>query len=239
MQTYNFSTPPMQHIAPLGEWRIVDVWNPSNTEAGVIQLNGDPYGQKRAVVAKDRASLIFLAISRISAFTLYPPMFLIFMTKCKATINFLMRTPLSLFMVDDQHELHSFCGKYIAFDVWVHTLFHCLRWGIQGNIDLLWTNITGLSGLIVVLATPLITFPMFINPLRLAMSYEVRKGLHYLFYLFAIGMCFHNKTSAFPNGGFNQVVLGFCIVYYTLDSLYVMIFMTEMIETTVFNVLPR
>ncbi|EED87425.1 predicted protein [Thalassiosira pseudonana CCMP1335] len=224
--------------APLGEWRIVDVWNPSNTEAGVIQLNGDPYGQKRAVVAKDRASLIFLAISRISAFTLYPPMFLIFMTKCKATINFLMRTPLSLFMVDDQHELHSFCGKYIAFDVWVHTLFHCLRWGIQGNIDLLWTNITGLSGLIVVLATPLITFPMFINPLRLAMSYEVRKGLHYLFYLFAIGMCFHNKTSAFPNGGFNQVVLGFCIVYYTLDSLYVMIFMTEMIETTVFNVLP-
>ena len=208
------------------QWRIVDVWNPENTDAGVIQLEGDPFGQKRAVVAKDRASMIFLGISRISAFTLYPPMILIFMTKCKATINFLMKTPVSLFMVDDQHELHAFCGRYIAIDVWIHTIFHCLRWGIQGNINLLWTNQTGLSGLIVVLACPLITFPMFINTIRLSMTYEVRKALHYLFYLFAIGMCFHNKTSAFPNGGFNQVVMGFCIVYYTLDALYVMFFMT-------------
>ncbi len=58
-------------------------------------------------------------------------------------------------------------GKYIAIDVWVHTLFHLLRWGTQGNIDLLWTNATGLSGLIVVLVCPLITFPMFIPQLRL------------------------------------------------------------------------
>jgi len=130
-------------------------------------------------------------------------------------------------------------GKYIAIDVWIHTLFHLLRWGTQGNIDLLWTNATGLSGLIVVLVCPLITFPMFIPQLRLSMSYEVRKSMHYLFYVFAIGMCFHNRTSAFPNGGFNQVVLGFCITYYTLDSLYVMFFMTEIIETTIFNVLPR
>lgn len=86
--------------APFGQWRIVDVWNATNTEMGVIQLNGDPNGQKRAVVAKTRLTLFFLAISRISAFTLYPPMFLIFMSKCKATINFLMRTPLSLFMID-------------------------------------------------------------------------------------------------------------------------------------------
>ena len=130
-------------------------------------------------------------------------------------------------------------GKYIAIDVWVHTLFHLLRWGTQGNIDLLWTNATGLSGLIVVLVCPLITFPMFIPQLRLSVSYEVRKSMHYLFFVFAIGMCFHNQTSAFPNGGINQVVLGFWITYYTLDSLYVMFFMTEIIETTIFNVLPR
>ena len=177
--------------------------------------------------------------SRISAFTLYPPIFLIFMTKCKATINFLMRTPLSMFMVNDQHEFHSYCGKYIAYDVWIHTLFHLLRWGFQGNIDLLWTNPTGLSGLIVILACPLITFPMYIESLRQRLNYEIRKCMHYLFYVFAVGMCFHNQTSAFPNGGFNQIVLGFCITYYTLDKLYVMFFMTEIIETTIFNVLPR
>jgi hypothetical protein len=27
----------------------------------------------------------------------------------------LMRTPLSLFMTDDQHEFHSFCGKCSPF----------------------------------------------------------------------------------------------------------------------------
>ena len=47
---------------PLGQWRIIDVWNATNTEMGVIQLEGNPEGQKRAVVAKNRICLIFLAI---------------------------------------------------------------------------------------------------------------------------------------------------------------------------------
>jgi len=225
--------------APLGQWRIVDVWNSENTAAGVIQLEGDPFGPKRAVVAKDRISLICLAISRISAFTMYPCIFLVFMTKCKATINFLMTTPFSLYMVHDQHELHSFCGKFLAIDVWVHTLFHCLRWGLQGNIDLLWTNIAGITGLVALLACVMVCLPMMVQKLMRLMSYELRKFLHItFFYIFAVALCFHNKTSAWPNGGYNQVILGFCIMYYTLDAAYVMFFMTEMIETTIFNVLP-
>ena len=75
--------------------------------------------------------------------------------------------------------------------------------------------------------------------MRQLISYEVRKFLHiFFFYIFALAMIFHNKTSAWPNGGYNQVILGFCIIFYTLDALYVMFFMTEMIDTTVFNVLP-
>jgi hypothetical protein len=223
----------------LGQWRIIDVWNPENTAKGVIQLNGDPLGPYRAVVAKDRISLICLAISRISAFTMYPCMFLAFMTKCKATINFLMTTPFSLYMVHDQHELHSFCGKFIAVDIWIHTLFHCLRWGLQGNIDLLWSTQVGITGLVALLACVFICLPMMIQRLMHLMSYEVRKFMHIaFFYIFALAMVFHNKTSAWPNGGYNQVILGFCIIYYTLDLAYVTFFMTEMIETTIFNVLP-
>ena len=225
--------------APLGQWRIVDVWNPENTAAGVIQLDGDPLGPKRAVVAKDRLSLICLAISRISAFTMYPCIFLVFLTKCKATINFFMTTPMSFYMVHDQHELHSFCGKFLAIDIWVHTFFHCLRWGLQGNIDLLWTNIAGITGLIALLACALVCLPMMVQRLMKTIPYEVRKLMHIVFfYVFAVAICFHNKTSAWPNGGYNQVVLGFCIVYYTLDAAYVTFVMTEMIETTIFNVLP-
>jgi len=187
----------------------------------------------------DKIAIICLFGARIAAFLMYPPIFLVFMTKCKATINFLMTTPFSFFMVHDQHELHSYCGKFLAIDVWVHTFFHCLRWGLQGNITLLWTTQVGISGLVALLACVFVCIPMMVQRLIWLMSYEVRKFLHItFFYVFAVAMCFHNKTSAWPNGGYNQVILGFCITYYTLDAAYVTFFMTEMIETTIFNVLP-
>ena len=68
--------------------------------------------------------------------------------------------------------------------------------------------------------------------------YEIRKGLHYLFYLFAVGLCFHVPPSGIPNGGFIAYVLGFSICMYSLDSLYVIFFMTERIDTSKFQVLP-
>jgi len=86
-----------------------------------------------------------------------------------------------------------------------------------------------------VIATPLITFTMMYYKEKL--RYEIRKGLHYLFYVFAIAMCFHVPPNALPNGGFIAPVLGSCIVLYTLDAMYVYIFMTEKIETTAFHVL--
>ena len=187
----------------------------------------------------DKIALICLFGARVSAFVMYPPIFLVFMTKCKATINFLMTTPFSLYMVHDQHELHSFCGKFLAIDVWIHTLFHCVRWGLQEDIDSVWTTQVGITGLVALLACVFICLPMMIQRLMRLMSYEVRKYLHIaFFYVFALAIVFHNKTSAWPNGGYNQVILGFCIIYYTLDAIYVTFFMTELIETTIFNVLP-
>ncbi len=96
-------------------------------------------------------------------------------------------------------QYHAHAGVYIAFDVWVHTVFHILRWISQGNGDLLWTTNAGISGLIAVLVTPLITFPMMYWKKKI--SYEIRKGLHYLFFVFAVAMCFHVPVTAIPNGG--------------------------------------
>lgn len=67
--------------------------------------------------------------------------------------------------------------------------------------------------------------------------YEIRKALHYLFYVFAVAMCFHVPMTAIPNGGFILPVLGSCIVLYTLDACYVYLFLCEKIETTAFYVL--
>jgi hypothetical protein len=66
---------------------------------------------------------------------------------------------------------------------------------------------------------------------------EKKKSLHFLFYLFAIGLCFHVPTNAVPNGGYIAPVLGSCILLYTLDACYVYFFMCEKIETTAFHVL--
>ena len=187
------------------------------------------------IVAEGAYQKLFLIVSRISAFSMYPTMILVFLTKCKATLRFITKTPLSMYMINDSHELHNYCGKYIAVVVWIHAVFHILRWYDQGNESLLWKHRTGLSGLVVLVITPLIVYPMVY--FKKQISYEIRKGLHCLFYVFAVGMCFHVPTSGIPNGGFIAYVLGLCICLYSLDSAYVTLFMTEKIETTSFQVL--
>ena len=133
----------------------------------------------------------------------------------------------------DEHKLHIYCGRFIAFDVWVHTIFHLLRWGNQGNANLLWTSAAGITGLITVIATPIIT--IFMMMFKTQITYEVRKGLHYLFFLFAIAMCFHVPASGIPNGGFIGYVLGSTIVLYSLDRLYVVFCMTERVGKSVLS----
>ena len=43
--------------------------------------------------------MICLAMSRMSAFALYPVMVLAYLSKCKATLNYLEKTPVSMFMI--------------------------------------------------------------------------------------------------------------------------------------------
>jgi len=142
-----------------------------------------------------------------------------------------------MYMTHDYHELHIYAGHYIAFDVYFHGLFHIFRWISQGNVSLLWKSTCGFSGLIVLVVTPLITIPMMYMKDRI--PYEIRKNTHYLFHVFAIGLCFHVPTSGIPNGGFLTYVLGSCIVLYSLDATYVFFFMTERVETTIFQLLPN
>ena len=211
---------------------IIDSSSPTNTSNGVIYINGS----YRPIVAIGTFELVCLGISRSSAFSLYPVIILVFFSKCKATLNYLEKTPISMFMINNSHKLHSYCGWYIAIDVWIHTIFHLLRWSHQGNIQLLLSTAAGLSGLIAVVVAPLITFFMICCKQRI--SYEVRKSLHYLFYVFAIALCFHVPPTGIPNGGFIAYVLGGSICMYTFDRLYIIFRMTERIDTSQFQVLP-
>ncbi len=117
-----------------------------------------------------------LEVSRALAFSMYPMLVVVFFTKMKATHCYLSSTPLSMYLgiPNQAHEYHAHAGACIAFKVWIHTLFHLLRWASQTNLHLLWTSAAGLSGLIMVVATPLIVLPMIYFERRL--SYEIRKG---------------------------------------------------------------
>jgi ferric-chelate reductase len=167
---------------------------------------------------------------------LYAALVLVYVSKLRATTSFIARTPLAMFMYGDVHELHVYCGWTILIFSLIHTVFHFVRWGQQGNLSLLFTHVSGITGLIIILSCILICIPMTI--FRAQIRYELRKKMHYLFLLFALALCFHTPTSAIPNGGFTGPVFGTILVWYFLDALYCYFFMTEKIDTTKFHVLP-
>ena len=211
---------------------IIDPDNATNTEAGFILIDG----YQRPLVASNSLQILCLTISRLSGFSVFPVVILVFLSKCKAMCNFVDGTLFSMFFFKDLHKLHIYCGQFIAFDVWLHGLSHIVRWINAGTIHLLWTTSAGKSGLAALCMVPLITFPMMY--FKQSLSYETRKLLHYLFVPFAIVLCFHAPAAAVPQGGYLTWVMGGCICVYFLDSMYISLFMTEKVETTLFHVLP-
>ena len=219
-------------VDPKTKW-IIDPTSEENTNSGLIYINGD----YRPVVATNTFQMICLAFSRLSAFTMYPVLIIVFISKFRATMNFFSYTYLSLLVQwNDLHDLHTYCGYYILFDGWLHTIFHCLRWWDQQNLSLLWTNRTGVTGLVIIGSTVLICLPMMLWKQRV--RYEIRKYLHYLFLVFVLALCLHVPSSGVPNGGFAPYVFGTLFVWWCLDSLYVQLFLTEKIQSSRFYVLP-
>ena len=256
---------------------IVDPYSEERTQQGIIlSKNDDGTTTERAIVATSTFQLVCLSLARITAFYMYPTLVLIFFSKLRATANFVAQTPFGMFLYDDWHDLHVFCGWSIFVNSVLHTVFHVIRYYDQGTMELMVTNRSGLSGLIVsegrvvfvydagvvfcvlsyiwygthdycthihrcsqiFVALLLVCLPMMNTRLKQCLHYEVRKGMHYFFYVFAIALMIHAPASALPNGGFAPIVFGTLILWYFLDMMYCMVFMSERIDTTVFDVLP-
>ena len=105
--------------------------------------------------------------------------------------SFLDKTPLSLYMESDLHAMHVSCGKWLFYATWIHVLLQLVSWGVGGKIEKLWKGTTGRTGVTMVICLPLIEFialPMMVKYFKINIRYEVRKGLHYLFFAFAIAL---------------------------------------------------
>jgi predicted ferric reductase len=161
---------------------------------------------------------------------------MVFLTKFRATMQLISKTPLSMFTYEDLHELHVFSGWTILINGLSHTVFHLARWASQKNMHLLWRHFSGVSGLLITVAMCLVCIPMLIY--KKEVRYEIRKGLHYFFVLFCLAMCFHAPTASFPNGGFATWGFTTLLLWWLLDFAYCHMFMTEKIDSTIFHVVP-
>ena len=164
---------------------------------------------------KDVKSLVFLAFARLSAYFDYPLYVMLFLSKAHNLRGILHRTFLREFLpLDDLHSLHVFAGKVVAIEVFWHSFWHLLRWGLAGDLRLLWQHSTGISGLISLILTPLITWPMLFTRLKVAIDFTTRKALHYLSMVWVISICFHAPAS------WIRYIMGIAAGIYACDWLY-------------------
>ena len=101
--------------------------------------------------------------------------------------------------------------------------------GVGGKIEKVWKGITGRKGITMVICLPLIALPMMVKYFKINIRYEVRKGLHYLFFAFAIAL-----VSIFPSSlivcSYRMLVSHSCILIYIVCTFPVVACIT--LETT-------
>ena len=158
---------------------------------------------------------MFLVFARASAYFDYPLYVALFLSKAHNLHEFLQRTFISEFVnLKDLHHVHTLAGMVVAFEVMWHSFWHLLRWGLSGNIHLLWEHVTGQSGLIAMTLTPFITVPMMSQRMRKLYAFEWRKSLHYLSVVWGLAICFHAPTQHIG------IIMGTAVGVYLTDYAY-------------------
>ena len=184
---------------------------------------------RETVCATDKLSIILLTLGRTSAFFDYPLYMMVFLSKAHNLNNHMRRT-LFREWVDfgDMHTVHKIFGIVIGIETMFHSFFHLLRWGLNNELSLLWNTATGITGLIAGVVTPLICWPMIIPYLKQQISFEVRKGLHYLFVFWAIALLYH-APSKIP------FLIGIPALVYAADCIFGYMKRNDLVETAFFE----
>lgn len=166
------------------------------------------------VCAEEWYTILLLGISRTTAYTVYPLMMLLFLSKANHLRSILQRSYYSIyFPFFHMHDLHARGGIIVGYCVVLHAVAHISRWASRGEIQFLVQSQTGVSGLICVLLTPLITLPMAWERLRKRIPWEVRKALHYLSIVWGVVICFHAPVRDVG------ILMGIPVGIYLLDFL--------------------
>mmetsp|Transcript_27804 Transcript_27804/g.94895 ORF Transcript_27804/g.94895 Transcript_27804/m.94895 type:complete len:706 (+) Transcript_27804:156-2273(+) len=208
-------------------WIAVTTFSPK--PVGLLE-GGSKICPRETVCAENWYSIALLAVSRSTAYFNYPLMMILFLSKTNNLRTMLMRTPVSLFVpLYDLHEMHVFAGKLVCAAMSVHGVCHTIRWAINGDARLLYASQTGRSGVIALLCTPLIALPMWLPRLKKYVSWEWRKGLHYLSVAWGVGILWHAPAMHIA------WLMGVPVVAYLADWLYGSLGRTYLIERSRFE----
>ena len=144
---------------------------------------------RETICATNNISMVLLALARCSAFFDYPLYAMMFLSKAHNVNNILRRTVLREWIdFADMHRIHYIFGIVIGIESVCHSFFHVLRWTMSDDIRLLWSTTTGITGMVAIIATPFIVLPMAVPKLKARLSFEVRKALHYQFFIWCVSL---------------------------------------------------
>ena len=184
---------------------------------------------RETICATDKLSIILLALARCSVFFDYPLYMMMFISKAHNLNNHLRRTLLREWIdFGDMHTVHKIFGVVVGIETMSHSFFHLLRWSLNNELSLLWQSTAGVTGFIAAFVTPLICWPMVFPFLKRRISFEVRKGLHYLFIVWAVALLFH-APSRIP------WLIGIPALVYVSDHMFGYFMKNNLVETAYFE----
>ncbi|KAL7550023.1 hypothetical protein ACHAWF_015459 [Thalassiosira exigua] len=184
---------------------------------------------RETVCATDAFSMALLALARCSAFFDYPLYMMMFLTKAHNINNILRRTVLREWCdFGDMHRVHTLFGIIIGVETMSHSFFHMLRWGLNSQIKLLVDTTTGITGLVAMAATPLIVWPMIVPAIKKRLRFELRKGLHYLSWVWVVALLWHAPSRIY-------YLIGVPALLYSLDYVVGFFVRNNLVENVYFE----
>ena len=185
---------------------------------------------REVVCSTNLSQMVYLVIARGTIYAFYPLMVLIYITKARNLMAFMQKKVFSVYFdFGDTQHLHAIGGRILEWATWIHVLFHLIRWGVRSEMNLLTQHITGQTGLVAAIVTPLIVWPMAYDRIKKRMSFETRKLLHYLSWVWGLALMFHAPAVHI------FWIMGAVMIIYFLDCFVGIYSSSFLVESTIFR----
>jgi hypothetical protein len=194
------------------------------------------FGPRQTMKVGDVANAIFLGISRVTAYMMYPCVILVFIAKAHCLRTAMWSTQLRLYLpyFERMHDVHVRAGWFCLLLTWLHSVFHIVRWARLGHLKYLYTTQTGATGLIGWICCTLVCLPMGLKKLRMTIRYEIRHFLH------TVGGVGFGLCGAFHAPATNVMYIYLSVtLIYMVDWFYANFFKTYEVEFCHFTRLQK